>query len=89
MALFCLHNCHFTTSQDGKTWTVVEPPPYMPNGLNSKPAFDKFGSVNYLGCQENPKNQNFNRSVFNVNISRGVKRRRIETLAPPLLSPRL
>lgn len=32
-------NYHFTTSQDGKTWTVGEPKPCVPNGLNSKPTF--------------------------------------------------
>jgi len=63
-------NYHFTTSQDGKTWTVAEPKPFVPNGLNSKPTFDKFNGVYYLGWQENTKIQNCNRSVFNVDISR-------------------
>lgn len=62
-------NYHFTTSQDGKTWTVAEPKPFVPNGLNSKPTFDHFGGVYYLGWQENTKIQNCNRSVFNVDIS--------------------
>ena len=66
-------NYHFTTSQDGKTWTVAEPKPFVPNGLNSKPTFDKFGGVYYLGWQENTKIQNCNRSVFNVDISRDGK----------------
>ena len=51
-------NYHFTTSQDGKTWTTAEPKPFVPNGLNSKPTFDKFGGVYYLGWQENTKIQN-------------------------------
>ncbi len=38
-------NYHFTTSADGKTWTVGKPMPHVPNGTNSKPTFDKFGSV--------------------------------------------
>jgi len=44
-------NYHFTTSQDGKTWSIAEPKPFVPNGLNSKPTFDKFGGVYYLGWQ--------------------------------------
>ena len=63
-------NYHFTTSQDGKTWTVGEQMPFVPNGLNSKPTFDKFGGVYYLGWQENTRIHGCNRSVFNVDISR-------------------
>jgi hypothetical protein len=66
-------NYHFTTSQDGKTWTAAEPKSFVPNGLNSKPTFDKFGGIYYLGWQENTKIQNCNRSVFNVDISRDGK----------------
>ncbi|WP_395715935.1 sialidase family protein [Prosthecobacter sp.] len=66
-------NYHFTTSRDGKTWTVAEPKPFVPNGLNSKPTFDLFGGLYYLGWQENTKIQNCNRSVFNVDISRDGK----------------
>ena len=63
-------NYHFTTSQDGKTWTLGEPKPFVPNGLNSKPTFDRFGGVYYLGWQENTRVHGCNRSVFNVDISR-------------------
>lgn len=63
-------NYHFTTSKDGKTWTVGQPMPFVQNGLNSKPTFDKFGNVYYLGWQENTKIEDCNRSVFNVDISR-------------------
>lgn len=63
-------NYHFTTSQDGKAWTIGEPKPFVPNGLNSKPSFDKFGGVYYLGWQENSRVHDCNRSVFNVDISR-------------------
>jgi hypothetical protein len=63
-------NYHFTTSKDGKTWTIGQPMPFVPNGLNSKPTFDKFGDVYYLGWQENTKVENCGRSVFNVDISR-------------------
>ena len=63
-------NYYFTTSKDGKTWTVGEPRPFVPNGLNSKPTFDRFGGVYYLGWQENTKVGECSRSVFNVDVSR-------------------
>ena len=63
-------NYHFTTSKDGKTWSVGQTMPFVPNGLNSKPTFDKFGGVYYLGWQENTRFRDCNRSVFNVEISR-------------------
>jgi hypothetical protein len=66
-------NYHFTTSKDGKIWSVAEPKSFVPNGLNSKSTFDKFGDVYYLGWQENTKIQSCNRSVFNVDISRDGK----------------
>jgi hypothetical protein len=66
-------NYHFTTSKDGKRWTVGEPKPFVPNGLNSKPTFDKFGGIYYLGWQENTKIEDCGRSVFNVDISRDGK----------------
>lgn len=66
-------NYHFTTSVDGKTWSVGKQMPLVPNGANSKPTFDKFGGVYYLGWQEATKVQSVNRSVFNVDISRDGK----------------
>ena len=42
----------------------------MPNGANSKPTFDQFGGVYYLGWQEATKIQGVSRSVFNIDISR-------------------
>ena len=63
-------NYHFTTSKDGRTWTAGQPRPFVPNGLNSKPTFDRFGGVYYLGWQENTKVGECNRSVFNVDVSR-------------------
>jgi hypothetical protein len=47
-----------------------ELPEVVPNGLNSKPTFDRFGDLYYLGWQENTKIQNANRSVFNIDISK-------------------
>ena len=66
-------NYHFTTSADGKTWSVGQTMPFVPNGSNSKPTFDKFGDVYYLGWQETTGIQGVNRSVFNVDISRDGK----------------
>lgn len=66
-------NYHFTTSKDGKTWTIGQPMPFVPNGTNSKPTFDKFGDVYYLGWQENTRVQDCGRSVFNVDISHDGK----------------
>ncbi len=63
-------NYHFTTSQDGRTWTIGQPRPFVPNGLNSKPTFEKFGDVYHLGWQENTKVGGCTRSVFNVDVSR-------------------
>jgi hypothetical protein len=66
-------NYHFTTSQDGRTWIIGEPKPFVPNGLNSKPTFDRFGGLYYLGWQEATSIQGANRSVFNVDVSRDGK----------------
>ena len=66
-------NYHFTTSADGRTWGVGKEMPHVPNGANSKPTFDKFGDVYYLGWQEATRIQNVSRSVFNVDISRDGK----------------
>jgi len=66
-------NYHFTTSRDGRTWSVGAPQPFVPNGLNSKPTFDRFGGVYHLGWQENTKVADCNRSVFNVDVSRDGK----------------
>jgi len=68
-------NYHFTTSRDGKTWTAGRVMPYVPNGGSSKPTFDKFGGIYYLGWQESTRIKDAsgrfaNRSVFNVDISR-------------------
>lgn len=63
-------NYHFTTSSDGKTWSVGKELPVVPNGANSKPTFDRFGGTYYLGWQEATKIHGANRSVFNVEISR-------------------
>lgn len=63
-------NYHFTTSADGKMWSVGKEMPFVPNGTNSKPTFDQFGGVYYLGWQESTQIQGVRRSVFNIDISR-------------------
>lgn len=76
-------NYHFTTSRDGRSWTVGRPMPFVPNGLNSKPTFDRFGDVYHLGWQENTKVGGCSRSVFNVDVSKDgvhwVRKYRFET----------
>ena len=63
-------NYTFTTSKDGRTWTRGEHRDFVPNGTNSKPTFDKFRGLYYLGWQEATKIGDVNRSVFNIDISR-------------------
>jgi len=45
----------------------------VPNGTNSKPTFDNFKGIYYLGWQEATKVNGVNRSVFNLDISRDGK----------------
>jgi len=63
-------NYYFTTSHDGKTWSTGHTRPHVPNGTSSKPTFDKFGGIYYLGWQEATRIQRVLRSVFNVDVSR-------------------
>ncbi len=63
-------NYHFTTSQDGRVWAEGREMPFVTNGGNSKPTFDKFGDLYYLGWQERTQIHGVHRSVFNVDISR-------------------
>ncbi len=62
-------NYHFTTSADGQTWANGRELPQVPNGTNSKPTFDRFGGVYYLGWQEATRIRGVSRSVFNIDIS--------------------
>ncbi|MCB1093531.1 MAG: exo-alpha-sialidase, partial [Verrucomicrobiae bacterium] len=66
-------NYHFTTSADGRTWSEGREMPFVPNGANSKPTFDQFGDLYYLGWQEATRIHGVSRSVFNVEISRDGK----------------
>ncbi|MCP5540864.1 MAG: exo-alpha-sialidase [Akkermansiaceae bacterium] len=67
-------NYHFTTSADGRTWSEGREMPFVSNGANSKPTFDQFGDLYYLGWQEATRIHGVSRSVFNVEISRDGKR---------------
>ena len=62
-------NYHFTTSADGKTWAVGREQACVPNGANSKPTFDRFNGIYYLGWQERTRINGVSRSVFNVEVS--------------------
>jgi len=62
-------NYHFTTSADGKAWSVGREQPFVPNGANSKPTFDRFHGIYYLGWQERTQIARVNRSVFNLDVS--------------------
>lgn len=67
-------NYRFTTSTDGRRWTTAQEMAFVPNGISSKPTFDKFGDLYYLGWQEEASINGVPRSVFNIDISRDGKR---------------
>jgi hypothetical protein len=66
-------NYHFTTSPDGRNWSEGRELPFVANGDNSKPTFDRFGDLYYLGWQERTRVGECGRSVFNIDISRDGK----------------
>lgn len=66
-------NYFFATSRDGVVWEEARELPIVPNGWNSKPTFDRFSGVYYLGWQESTQVEGVNRSVFNVDVSRDGK----------------
>lgn len=63
-------NYIFTTSRDGRTWAQGKHLPFVANGTNSKPTFERFGGVYHLGWQEATQIDGASRSVFNVDVSR-------------------
>lgn len=63
-------NYTFTTSKDGRAWTVNEFRDFVPNGGSSKPTFDRFNVIYYLGWQEATTINGVRRSVFNLDVSR-------------------
>ncbi len=65
-------NYVFTTSRDGRTWKQGEPRPFVAKGSNSKPTFDKFNGVYYLGWQEATRiadGHGVGRKIFNIEVS--------------------
>lgn len=63
-------NYAFTTSKDGRTWTAGEFRSSVPNGGSSRPTFDCFNGVYYLGWQEGTTVDGVGRSIFNIDVSR-------------------
>ncbi len=66
-------NYLFTTSQDGRAWSVATERPFVPNGTSSKPTFDFFDGIYYLGWQEKTRIDGVSRSVFNLDVSKDGK----------------
>jgi hypothetical protein len=73
----------FTRSHDGVLWTPHEYWELVTHGTNSKPTFDLFDGVYYLGWQEATRIESAHRSVFNIEVSRNgedwVRMYRFET----------
>ena len=63
------HNYWFSESKDGMTWTPGGEKDFVKNGTASKPTFDKFNGVYYLGWQERTAIAKVGRSVFNIDVS--------------------
>ncbi len=65
-------NCNyvFITSPDGRVWTTAGEREFVSRGTNSKPTFDFFNGVYYLGWQEKAPLGAVDRSIFNIDISK-------------------
>ena len=77
------HNYWFSESKDGQTWTTGGEDDFVRNGAASKPTFDKFNGVYYLGWQERTQIEKVSRSIFNLDVSTDgkhwVRKYRFET----------
>jgi len=62
-------NYAFSRSKDGRHWSANEFRRLVPNGTSSKPTFDRFHGVYYLGWQEATQVNGVPRSVFNIDVS--------------------
>jgi predicted neuraminidase len=62
-------NYMFATSRDGRSWSDNQYRAFVPNGGSSKPVFERFFGVYYLGWQESTRINRVGRSVFNIDIS--------------------
>lgn len=58
------------SGKNGKNWSEAGYAPFIPTGSNSKPIFEKFGNIYYLGWQESTRIDNVSRTVFNIDVSR-------------------
>jgi hypothetical protein len=67
------HNYWFCESKDGKTWTTGSEMDFVKKGAASKPTFDKFNGLYYLGWQESTQIDKVSRSVFNLDVSKDGK----------------
>ena len=67
------HNYWFCESKDGRTWTTGGEKDFVKKGAGSKPTFDRFNGVYYLGWQERTQIDKVSRSVFNLDVSRDGK----------------
>lgn len=62
-------NYRFAISNDGRNWTSGLDFSNVTQGLNSKPTFDCFNGVYYLGWQERNPTPDASRSIFNIDVS--------------------
>jgi len=62
-------NYWFSESKDGKSWKSGGEKDFVKHGAASKPTFDKFNGVYYLGWQERTQIDKVSRSVFNIDVS--------------------
>jgi len=64
-------NYRFTESRDGGvSWTEATQDPAVQDGTNSKPTFDCFAGIYFLGWQDAERVGGVHRSVFNLELSR-------------------
>ena len=59
----------FWQSPDGMEWTKIQGGYFDPKGTCSKPTFDCFNGVYYIGWQSEERINDVNRSVFNIDVS--------------------
>lgn len=64
------HNYTFSSSRDGVHWSAHEHRPFVSNGSSSRPTFDQFHGVYYLGWQDAARLNGVSRSIFNLDVSR-------------------
>lgn len=66
-------NYTFSESRDGVNWSVNQYRDPVWKGTASKPTFDCFNGLYYLGWQEATRINGVPRSVFNIDVSRDCK----------------